>query len=150
MKVTNGSMVKVHYKGTLSDGREFDNSHSRGQTLDFQVGSDTLIKGFNDAVIGMTEGQTKTFTILAADAYGDHNPDARTTAPKTAFPPNFDFTVGAEVMGAAPDGRPFTAKILSFEADTVTLDVNHPLAGKDLTFEVEMVEVESTETTNND
>ena len=75
MKVTNGSMVKVLYKGTLSDGREFDNSHTRGQTLDFKVGAGQMIKGFNDAVIGMTKGQTKSFTILAEDAYGEYNPE---------------------------------------------------------------------------
>tara|TARA_A100001391_G_scaffold111393_1_gene74744 strand:+ start:22 stop:459 length:438 start_codon:yes stop_codon:yes gene_type:complete len=144
MKVTNGSMVKVHYKGTLSDGREFDNSHTRGQTLDFKVGAGQMIKGFNDAVIGMTKGQTKSFTILAEDAYGEYNPEAFTTAPKTAFPPNFNFEVGAEVQGQTPSGQPFLAKITALENDEVTLDVNHPLAGQDLTFEVEVVEVEET------
>ena len=145
MKVTNGTTVKVHYKGTLSDGQEFDNSHTRGQTLDFKVGAGQMIKAFNDAVIGMSEGQTKSFTIPAADAYGEYNPEAFTTAPRTAFPPNFNFEVGAEVQGQTPTGQPFLAKITAFENDEVTLDVNHPLAGQDLTFEVEMVEVEKTD-----
>lgn len=144
MKVTNGTMVKVHYKGTLSDGREFDNSHTRGETLDFKVGAGQMIKGFNDAVIGMKAGQTKSFTIPAADAYGEYNPEALTTAPKEAFPPNFNFQVGAEVQGTTPTGQPFLAKITALEDDNVTLDVNHPLAGQDLTFEVELVEIEQT------
>ena len=68
MTVQNGTNVKVHYKGTLKDGSEFDNSHTRGETLDFEVGTAKLLKGFNDAVLGMTEGQTKSFTIEAKDA----------------------------------------------------------------------------------
>ena len=143
MKVTNGNNVRVHYKGTLNNGREFDNSHTRGQTLDFKVGSSQLIKGFNDAVVGMTEGQVKSFTVKAVDAYGDYNPEATTTAPRSAFPPDFDFTVGTEVQGTAPTGQPFLAKIKAFENDEVTLDVNHPLAGEDLNFEVQLVEIEN-------
>ena len=146
MKVTNGNNVKVHYKGTLSDGEEFDNSRSRGQTLNFTVGSPQLLKGFNDSLIGMTEGQTKSFTIKAEDAYGNYNPEALQTAPRAAFPDNFDFAVGMQVQGHGPEGQPFLAKIVEFKDDLVTLDVNHPLAGKDLTFEVELVEIEETTT----
>jgi FKBP-type peptidyl-prolyl cis-trans isomerase 2 len=148
MKVTNGNNVSVHYKGTLNDGSEFDNSHTRGQTLDFEVGTANLLSGFNDAVLGMTVGQTKTFTLSAAEAYGDYNPDAITVAPKSAFPPDFNFTVGAQVEGTAPTGQPFLAKIKSLEGEEVTLDVNHPLAGEDLNFEVELVEISDTETTD--
>lgn len=145
MKVTNGNNIKVHYKGTLDNGEEFDNSRSRGQTLNFTVGSTQLLKGFNDQVVGMTEGQTKSFTIKAPDAYGDYNPSAFTTAPRSAFPEDFEFSVGMQVQGTNPMGQPFIAKVTAFEDEEVTLDVNHPLAGQDLTFEVEVVEIEETE-----
>ena len=142
MTVQNGTNVKVHYKGTLKDGSEFDNSHTRGETLDFEVGTAKLLKGFNDAVIGMTEGQTKSFTIEAKDAYGEYNPEATTTAPKAAFPPDFKFEKGDVVQGTSQGGMPFLAKIKSFDNEEVILDVNHPLAGEDLTFELELVEID--------
>ena len=142
MKVTNGKNIRVHYKGILNNGSEFDNSYTRGQTLDFEVGSSQLLAGFNNAVMGMTEGQVKSFTLKSDEAYGNYDPDATATAPATAFPPNFDFTVGAQVEGTSPTGRPFLAKIKSFEDDEGILDVNHPLAGEDLTFEVELVEIQ--------
>ena len=146
MKVTNGNNIKVHYKGTLASGEEFDNSRSRGNALSFTVGSPQLLKGFNDNVIGMKEGQTKSFTIKADEAYGQYNPEAFTTAPRSAFPDDFDFTIGMQVQGQTPEGQPFIAKVTAFEDNEVTLDVNHPLAGKDLTFEVEVLEIEETAT----
>jgi len=142
MKVTDGKNVRVHYKGTLSDGSEFDNSHNREQTLDFKVGAGQMLSGFNDAVLGMTEGQVKSFTIKAGDAYGDYNPEATATVPRASFPNDFEFAVGEQVYGASPDGAPVIAKIKSFAEEEVTLDVNHPLAGEDLTFEVELVEIQ--------
>jgi len=143
MKVTNGNNVKVHYKGTLNDGSEFDNSHVRGETLNFKVGSAELLAGFSSAVVGMTEGQVKSFTLTSNDAYGDYDPNAIAMAPKTAFPDGFEFNVGSQVEGTAPNGRPFLAKIKAFDGAEVTLDVNHPLAGQDLTFEVELVSIDT-------
>ena len=142
MKVVHGNNVRVHYKGTLTDGQEFDNSHNRGQTLDFIVGSESLLKAFNDGVVGMTEGEIKSFTIKAADAYGEYNPDAMQLAPRAAFPEDFELAVGLQVQGTNPMGQSFLAKVAALEDDEVTLDVNHPLAGEDLTFEVELVEIQ--------
>ncbi len=141
MKVTNGNTVKVHYKGTLKDGSEFDNSHNRGETLSFQVGNGQMLRGFESAVLGMTEGQKKTFTIDSTEAYGEYDPERVTVAPRSAFPPDMDFAPGTQVQGQAPNGMPFLAKIKSHTNEEVTLDVNHPLAGEDLTFEVELVEI---------
>ena len=141
MKVQNGFNVKVHYKGTLSDGTEFDNSKLRGKTLDFEVGSSDLIKGFNDAIIGMSTGETKTFSLAADDAYGQVVSEAFQNVPKTQFGEDFVFEVGGAVMGQGPQG-PFRATIHEVQDESVILDFNHPLAGKDLTFEVEVVEVE--------
>ena len=141
MKVENGHNIKVHYVGTLADGTEFDNSRTRGTTLDFQVGSPGLITGFSNAVVGMTTGETKTITLGPDDAYGQVNPDAFQNVPKTQFEDDFVFEVGGAVMGQGPQG-PFRATIHEVQDDSVVLDFNHPLAGKDLTFEVEVVEVE--------
>lgn len=141
MKVENGHNVKVHYVGTLSDGTEFDNSKTRGKTLDFKVGTPGLITGFSNAVVGMTSGDTKTITLAADDAYGQVNPEAFQNIPKTQFDDDFVFEVGGAVMGQGPQG-PFRATISEVQDEAVVLDFNHPLAGKELTFEVELVEVE--------
>tara|TARA_R110001592_G_scaffold356283_1_gene657905 strand:- start:89 stop:517 length:429 start_codon:yes stop_codon:yes gene_type:complete len=141
MKVKNGHNVKVHYKGTLADGTEFDNSKTRGKTLDFEVGSKNLIQGFNTAVVGMTQGETKTFSITPDDAYGQVDPEAFQNVPKTQFGEDFVFEIGGAVMGQGPQG-PFRATIHEVQDSQIVLDFNHPLAGKDLTFQVELVEVE--------
>jgi FKBP-type peptidyl-prolyl cis-trans isomerase 2 len=141
MKVTNGHNVKVHYKGTLTDGTEFDNSRTRGQTLDFQVGASRLIRGFNEALLGMTEGQTKKVTIPPESAYGSRDPEALKTVPKEAFGEEFKFKVGGTIQGNGPAG-PFLAKIHALEEEQVILDMNHPLAGEELNFEIELVEVD--------
>lgn len=140
MKVTNGQNVSVHYRGTLSDGTEFDNSRVRGQTLDFQLGSGQLLTGFNDAIVGMSVGETRTVNLTADEAYGQPVDEAIQRVPRTAFADDFVFEQGATVQGNGPAG-PFIAKIQEVEDDTITLDLNHPLAGEDLTFEVELVSV---------
>ncbi len=143
MKVTNGQNVSVHYVGTLSDGTEFDNSRTRGQTLDFQLGSGQLLTGFNDAVVGMSIGETKTITLSADEAYGQPQQEAIQKVPRTAFDDDFEFVVGGTVQGSGPAGQ-FIAKVQSVDEEVVTLDLNHPLAGKDLTFEVELVSAAET------
>jgi len=144
MKVENGYNIKVHYKGTLTDGTEFDNSRTRGQTLDFEVGTPNLIQGFNNAVIGMSQGETKTVFLAADNAYGQVNPEAFQNVPKTKFPDDFVFQAGAPIMGRGPQG-PFRATIHEVQENEVVLDHNHPLAGKDLTFEIEVVSVQDGE-----
>jgi FKBP-type peptidyl-prolyl cis-trans isomerase 2 len=141
--IKEGHNVKVHYKGTLTDGTEFDNSKNRGTPLEFEVGSGQVIKGFDSAVCGMGLGEVKTITLTPTDAYGDVNPDAIHEAPKTAFPPDFKFEVGTTVRGTAPTGEPLVAKILSETDQGVVLDHNHPLAGEDLTFEIEIIEYDN-------
>ena len=142
MKVTTGQNVNVHYRGTLADGTEFDNSRVRGQTLDFELGSGRMIRGFNDAVIGMSVGETKTITLTPDAAYGDRNENAIQPVPKTAFGEDFEFHIGGTVQGNGPHG-PFLAKILEERGDTVILDMNHPLAGETINFEIELVSVDS-------
>ena len=147
MKVKTGSNVSVHYRGTLlKDGTEFDNSRARGQTLDFQVGVTAMISGFTDALIGMTEGQTKTVTLTPSQAYGDRDPAALQPVPKGAFGENFtQLEVGETVQGQRPDGGSFLAKVYELNEDVAVLDLNHPLAGEDLNFEIELVSVQEPE-----
>ena len=141
--VGTGHNVKVHYKGTLADGTEFDNSRSHGGTLDFQVGSGQLIKGFDHAVRGMGVGEVKTVTLKPSDAYGVTDPSAIVEVPKSVFAPDTNFVVGNTVQGTSPTGQPVTAKISSLNEETVILDHNHPLAGQELTFEIELIETDS-------
>lgn len=141
-KVENGQTVNVHYVGTLEDGTQFDASRPRGQTLTFQVGSGQMIPGFDKAVVGMTVGETKAVTLEPVDAYGDTNPSAIQPTPRAAFPEGFEFTLNEMVQGQDEAGRVVSARIHALEDDTVTLDFNHPLAGKSLNFEIELVSVE--------
>ncbi len=146
MKVQNGNSVSVHYRGTLSDGTEFDNSKVRGQALNFQVGSGQMIPGFDRALVGMSVGETRNVHITSQEAYGPRMPDAVQTVPKTAFPDDFEYLVGEVIQGNGPQG-PFLAKIQEERDSEVLLDFNHPLAGEDLDFEIELVSLgDDTET----
>ena len=143
--VTNGNAVKLHYKGTFPNGEVFDDSRSKGDNpLDILVGSGQLISGFESALLGMTEGEIKNINLTPDEAYGQPTEEAIITAPKAAFPEDFPFEEGLPVSGQAPDGRPVFARIVSFTDTEVTLDHNHPLAGKDINFEIELVEIEET------
>jgi peptidylprolyl isomerase len=140
-KVENGNNIKVHYKGTLNNGEQFDSSYDRGNTLDFTVGAGQMIKGFDTAVVGMGVGDTKKVTLAPAEAYGLRNEKAIQTVPKTAFPPEFAPKINETVQGQTQDGKPLIAKVLEIEDETIKLDLNHPLAGEDLTFDIELVEI---------
>ena len=141
--VENGNTVSVHYKGTLNDGTEFDNSRTRGEPLTFQVGSGQMIPGFDSGVLGMSVGETKNLSLTAEEGYGEKNEEALQEVSKQFFPPEFNFTAGEMVQGTTPEGQPLLAKIVSEAEDTVILDFNHPLAGEGLNFEVELMEIKS-------
>lgn len=140
-KVEDGSNISVHYRGTLDDGEQFDSSYDRGEPVTFQVGSGTMIPGFNDGVIGMKVGETKKVEIKPADGYGDHNPAGVQEVTKENFPSDFEFETGKIIQGTVQDGQPFVATILEEKNNTVTLDFNHPMAGKNLNFEIEVVSI---------
>ena len=140
-KANFGDTVTVHYKGTLVDGTEFDNSYTRQKPMSFELGSSKLIAGFNNAVAGMTVGEKKTVELTADQAYGQRNPQAIQQVPKTDFGPDFQFRIGGTVRGNGPLG-PFLATIDAVSATEVTLDMNHPLAGKVLIFNVELLSIE--------
>lgn len=144
MTVEKGNNVKVHYRGTLvENGEEFDSSYLRNQTLNFKVGSGQMIKGFDEALLGMTVGQVKEVEISATEAYGERNNDAIQDVPKTQFPEDFEAQVGMTIQGMNEQGQPIMATIVEEKEDSITVDTNHPLAGKDLKFSIELVEVEA-------
>ena len=136
-----GDRVKVHYKGTLDDGTVFDSSRERGQPLEFTLGQGRLIKGFEAAVTGMAVGETETVTIPPEEAYGLSNNDLVRKIARAQFPSQIEAKVGAYVSTKHPDGGMLEAVITKVTEDAVTLDANHPLAGKTLTFEIELVDI---------
>ena len=136
-----GSKVKVHYVGTLTDGTEFDNSRNRDKGLEFTIDDGQLIKGFNDAVKGLTVGETTTVDIASKEAYGEYVKEAVIKAKKSEFPAEFIFQENAIVQGKDPKGQPIQGKIVEIREEDVAIDMNHPLAGKDLKFEIELLEI---------
>jgi FKBP-type peptidyl-prolyl cis-trans isomerase 2 len=136
-----GSLVELHYKGTFTDGTQFDSSYDRGETISVQVGQGQLIKGFENALIGMKKGQTKSITLSPDEAYGQSNPEAFSTVQREQFPNDYMFVEGQPVQGATEDGRPIFATISSFTETDVVLDLNHPLAGKELKFDIELTNI---------
>ena len=141
-KAIKGRTVNVHYVGTFDDGTEFDNSRNRGEAITFEVGAGQMIQGFDSAIDGMTIGETKTVTLTPDEAYGQVDPNAFQTVPEEMFENFGDLNTGQTVTGVAQNGEQFAARIHSLQENTVTLDFNHPMAGKNLNFEVELVSVE--------
>jgi len=139
-KAEKGNRIKVHYTGKLDDGTVFDSSRDR-EPLEFVLGNGQLIKGFEDAIYGMAPGDLKTVSIPNAEAYGDRREDLVLKMNRTQFPPSIDPVEGNRLSLRQPDGGVLNVMITAVTEDTVTLDANHPLAGKDLTFELEVVEV---------
>lgn len=133
-----GTRVRVHYRGTLEDGSEFDTSKGR-DPLEFTIGAGQVIPGFESAVADMAVGDSTTITLDAENAYGGYHEDAIQVVPVTAF--TDDPYEGAVVQLLGPNSERLAATITEIEGDDVTLDFNHPLAGKQLTFEIEIVEV---------
>jgi len=141
MKVETGHIVSVHYTGTLQDGTEFDNSRLRDRPFVFQVGVTDMIPGFVDAIIGMSVGDTRSVTLQPSDAYGHRDPDAMQAVPRAAFGPDFELEIGGAVQGNGPQGK-FLATIEDFDDEQVVLDLNHPLAGEHLTFNIELLDIQ--------
>jgi len=135
-----GDTVRVHYRGTLSDGTEFDSSAGR-DPLEFEVGAGQVIPGFDDAVANLEVGESTTVTIAPCDAYGERAEEAIQDFPREAFGDEVP-EVGWAVELQAPDGSRMAATIVEIGDEAVTLDFNHPLAGEELTFEIELVEIE--------
>tara|TARA_Y100000031_G_C8105669_1_gene330842 strand:- start:120 stop:560 length:441 start_codon:yes stop_codon:yes gene_type:complete len=135
-----GDTIKVHYTGTFPDGTKFDSSEGK-EPLELTAGEGKVIKGFDAALVGMKKGEKKSVTIPPEEAYGPQNPQMVIPVPKDKLPAEQEPKKGMILGMNAPDGRQMMAKIDRIEGDKVFLDLNHPLAGKTLKFDLEVVEV---------
>ena len=138
--IEKGSKIKLHYTGTLEDGTIFDSSKDK-EPLEFEVGAGQVIPGFDEGVIGLKAGEKKTINIPADKAYGQYDEKRMGEYPKENVPKDMELKVGAKMFLQSPDGGVALATIKEIKEEVVVLDLNHPLAGKDLTFEVEIIEV---------
>jgi peptidylprolyl isomerase len=139
--VKDGNKVKVHYTGSLDDGTVFDSSVG-GEPLEFTVGQGHVIAGFEDAIMGMKLDEKKTFTIPPEEAYGNHRSEKVFDIDLSSLPENFDAEVGQHLQIKQDNGKTLEVTITHVSADRITLDGNHPLAGKALTFEIQVVGIE--------
>ena len=135
-----GDKVKVHYTGKLEDGTVFDSSQNR-DPLEFQLGAGNVIPGFNDGIVGMGIGESKTISIPPGDAYGQRRDELTIEVDKSEFPEDIKPEIGQELQVQQPDGSPVQVTITDVTEEKVTLDANHSLAGKTLIFEIELVEI---------
>ncbi|WP_289149740.1 peptidylprolyl isomerase [uncultured Salipiger sp.] len=139
-QVKTGDTVRIHYTGTLSDGTTFDSSAGR-DPLEFTVGSGQIIPGLDQAIPGMTVGDRKTVEIAPEEAYGPVHPEARQQVPRTEIPDHIPLDLGTQLQVQTPTGQTVQVVVAEVTEEVVTLDANHPLAGKDLTFAIELVEI---------
>jgi peptidylprolyl isomerase len=136
-----GDTVHVHYKGTLDDGSVFDSSEG-GEPISFTLGKGEVIDGFDNAVEGMSRGDKKTERFEPAQAYGDRREELVFSVPKDQMPEGAEIEIGDMLQVGFPDGSSSAVTVVGVEDDSVTLDANHPLAGKALTFELELVSID--------
>lgn len=135
-----GDTVAIYYTGTLLDGSIFDSSDGR-EPLEFEVGSGMIIPGLDNAMPGMEVGEKKIVKIACADAYGPLNPEMRQAVPREGIPADIPLEVGTQLQMQTPDGQAMPVMVVEVNEATVMLDANHPLAGKDLQFDIEVVSI---------
>ena len=138
--VKNGDNVKVHYTGKLVNGEQFDSSAGR-EPLEFTVGAGMMIKGFDDAMPGMKLGEKKTINIAPEDGYGERNPQAIIEFPKEQVPAEMKLEPGMPLTLSDQAGNPVPVIVVEVKDDVIILDANHFLAGKELIFDIELVEI---------
>lgn len=135
-----GDTVAIHYKGTLADGTQFDSSEGR-EPLSFVVGSGQIIPGLDKAMPGMEVGEKKTVNIPSEEAYGPVVPEMRQAVPREGIPDDIPLDPGTQLQMQTAEGKPLPVTVVDVDEKSVTLDANHPLAGRDLTFDVELVAI---------
>ena len=139
-KAENGNTVKIHYTGTLEDGTVFDSSADR-EPLEFKLGEGHVIPGFEKSVLGMELNEKKDINIPVEDAYGERRDELIFNVNKTELPPDLAPQVGMQLQMQSQDGQTALVLVTGVQEETITLDANHPLAGKDLNFNIELVEI---------
>jgi FKBP-type peptidyl-prolyl cis-trans isomerase 2 len=135
-----GDTVKVHYTGTLDDGTEFDSSRG-GDPLELTLGGGNVIPGFENAIVGMRTGENKKVTIPAGEAYGARNEQLTQELPREVIPQDIELAPGLVLHARSPEGQELSFTVVSFDDAKVRIDGNHPLAGQDLTFALELVNI---------
>ncbi len=135
-----GDKVAVHYTGKLEDGSVFDSSTGR-EPIEFVIGTGSVVPGFEEAVVGMEPGESKSAAIPPEKAYGEAREELVMTVKREEVPPDVDLSVGQRLALRAPDNRQIPVMVSELNDSEVTLDANHPLAGKDLTFDIELVAI---------
>lgn len=140
--VKNGDKIKVHFTGTLEDGNIFDSSVNK-KPLNFIVGSGQVIQGFDEAVIGMKLGQEKTIHINSDKAYGPKVKELIVNVEKEKFPQKLEIKINQQYKIPIEDGESMIVRVTNISENTIELDGNHPLAGKNLTFKITLVEIEN-------
>ncbi len=135
-----GDTVQVHYTGTLADGSVFDSSEGKSP-LEFVVGAGQMIPGFDAAVHDMKVGEVKTVTIPSAEAYGPRQEDQTAVVPRTTLPEGLEPAIGMQLEMSLQDGDSIVVTVIEVTPDSFTVDGNHPMAGKDLTFKIELVSI---------
>lgn len=138
---TKGSRVKVHYTGKLNDGTVFDSSENR-EPLEFVLGAGNMIQGFDAAVQGMELGSQKSVLIPSDEAYGEKRDDMMVDIPIDQVPADIKPEVGMDLSIQNQEGQPMPVKVVNVDAEKITLDANHPLAGQDLTFDIKLIEID--------
>ncbi|HVI45912.1 MAG TPA: peptidylprolyl isomerase, partial [Chitinophaga sp.] len=138
--VKNGDTVKVHYHGRLTNGTTFDSSEGR-PPLEFKVGAGMVIKGFENGVLDMKVGDKKTIHIPVDQAYGPKNDEMIMDFPKENMPADLNPEVGMQLQMSNPEGQVFPVRVAAISSEFITLDANHPLAGEDLVFDLELVSI---------
>jgi FKBP-type peptidyl-prolyl cis-trans isomerase SlpA len=145
-QVKENNTVKVHYTGKLSDGQVFDSSEGK-EPLEFTLGKGQIIPGFEKGLIDMKLNEKKTITIAKEEAYGDINDNLRQEVKKTELPEDIKPEVGMGLVSKSPDGQEMNLLVVEVKEESIVIDGNHPLAGKDLIFDLEVVEIKDTEIT---
>ena len=140
MTVKKGDKIKVEYTGTLDDGTVFDTSEGK-EPLEFEVGAGKIIKGFDDAVIGMKKGEEKSIKLKPEEAYGNQNATLMKKLPRDKLPPEPEPKAGMMLALKSPEGQQIPARISEVNEKEVTIDLNHPLAGKNLSFKIKILEI---------
>lgn len=142
-QVKENDKVKVHYTGKLDNGQVFDSSVDRGQPIEFTVGQGQMIPGFEKGIMGMAVNEKKTITIPSEEAYGERNNDLLKEVPNEQLPPEIKPEVGMGLVSKGPQGQEIQLVVAEVKDNSIIVDANHPLAGQDLTFDLELVEIDA-------
>lgn len=143
MTIKKGDLVALNYEGRFENGTVFDSSSHGGHDhpLEFKAGEGQVVSGFDNEVIGMSKGEEKEFTLKPSEAYGEHKKELEQKIPRSQLPKEAEPEVGMTLMVGTPDGNQFPVQITAVDKDSITIDLNHPMAGKTLIFKIKIVDV---------